>query len=48
MVALADNILRGFEVKYGRGVATKPRFLKHFVVLGRETIPWFLASIPFI
>jgi predicted AAA+ superfamily ATPase len=40
-----DGEVYGFEVKWGFRQLRKPRWLKHYISLDKETLPLFLASL---
>jgi len=44
-VAIEDDEIHGFEVKTGFRRTKKPKWLKHYTVLDRETTPLFLAGM---
>jgi predicted AAA+ superfamily ATPase len=47
IILFENKGLHGIEVKWGFRTSIKPRFLRNYLSLDRETIPTFLASLSF-
>ncbi|MCS7136711.1 MAG: ATP-binding protein, partial [Aigarchaeota archaeon] len=46
-VVVEEGGYHGFEVKWGVKQVHRPKWLRRFMILNRETIPLFLSSLPF-